>query len=142
MEMVRDGRDAAFMGDSGSGWEGARPVEGCAVVEWECCGMTCLLGHGPLGNPCGYVVLPSAHPLARASEERIGGSVSVHGGITFATQIGDGPRIVGFDMGHACDMVVEPAGCYCVRTDGECAAETERLAAQLAAIASYEGARP
>ena len=97
---------------------------------WKHAGLTCALRHGALGAPCGYVALPEGHPLYGARYEEADVSVDAYGGVTWCGALKEDPSLwcVGFDMGHACDFV----GCVCIRTDGECARETDRLAERLA----------
>lgn len=104
---------------------------------WKHEGLTCALRHNALGCPCGYVLLVPEHPFSgvrHLPEEPI-----VHGGITFTGWFddldSDGPHMwaFGFDMAHADDF--SPTDILrCVRTDDECARETEWLAAQLHAL--------
>lgn len=99
--------------------------------EWEHAGLRCVLRHGFLGVPCGYVLVPEGHPLFRRNyfdiEREFGDRPYVHGGLTFSDwlpELGEEAGwALGFDMGHCFDYG---------RTDGECAEETEYLADQLA----------
>lgn len=97
---------------------------------WEHAGLTCVLRHAAFGAPCGYVMVPQGHPLYGAYYDDVVG-VDVHGGPTFSGRIeGVEGWALGFDMAHFGD--VDPLDGYVLRTDGECVAETECLAEQLA----------
>ena len=69
-------------------------------------GYRCRLRRNPsLGTWCGYVVIPDDHPWCGLSLDDLS-DVRVHGGITYS---GDdqykGEWVVGFDCGHAFDLV-------------------------------------
>lgn len=96
---------------------------------WEHEGLACLIRHGAFGCPCGYVAVPESHPLHGVSYSEY--ELDVHGGVTFAGDIEGYGWCIGFDMAHYGDL--SPVDPFTpVRTDEECALETNRLADQLA----------
>ena len=103
------------------------------VRKWEHAGMTCCIRHGLLGAPCGYVRVPEGHPFYRKHYDRC--DVDAYCGLTFSGYIGgeDGWWL-GFDMGHSCDIefTSEPFRFRLLRTDDDCAIETNKLAERLA----------
>lgn len=56
------------------------------------------------GNWCGYVKLPARHPLVGVDTRDLG-YLECHGGITWSAQDPDGDWSIGFDCGHANDLV-------------------------------------
>lgn len=58
----------------------------------------------PIGHRCGYVLLPPGHPWYNKGYDNI--DVSIHGGLTFSRNVGDGegwPEAgywIGFDCNH------------------------------------------
>lgn len=103
---------------------------------WEHAGMTCVLRHGALDVPCGYVVLPEGHPLHGVEYEDMEDCPDVHGGVTWTGELigcSELGWLIGFDMGHFGDFECNPGGeMRVVRTDEECVFETNRLAEQMA----------
>ena len=99
--------------------------------------MTCALRKGAFNAPCGYVLVPEGHPLHGGEYGKAEACLDVHGGVTFAGDLEGMGWAVGFDMAHAGDMEYIPGTCGMLplRTDAECAEETNRLAEQLAALA-------
>lgn len=103
------------------------------VKTWEHAGMTCVLRHGFLDIPCGYVALPEGHPLYGVEDTDMDEWPDVHGGVTWTgVPVGcsDLGWLIGFDMGHDGDFENNPW--RCIRTDEECVFETNRLAEQMA----------
>ena len=61
-------------------------------IQWqdEATGLPCLIVRGPVGALCGYVGVPSGHPLHGKDYDNV--SLEAHGGITFASgcaKVGD-----------------------------------------------------
>lgn len=106
------------------------------VKTWEHAGMTCVLRHGFLGIPCGYVVLPEGHPLHGVEYQDMDDWPDVHGGVTWTGELIGCPELgwlIGFDMGHDGDFECDPGGeIRFIRTDEDCVFETNRLAEQMA----------
>ncbi|WP_273382568.1 hypothetical protein [Enorma phocaeensis] len=103
------------------------------VRKWEHAGMTCAIRHGVLGCPCGYVRVPEGHPFHGRRYDEC--DVEAYGGLTFSGEIGgEGGWWLGFDMAHIFDFDpgLRPYGMVPLRTDDDCARETERLAERLA----------
>lgn len=127
-------------------------------VDFEHAGFPCLLHRGGLGHWCGYVGLPSGHPLFGLDYEIP--DVDVHGGLTYAEVCAghichvpkpgesDSRWWFGFDCGHAFDLspgLILAEGRFLTR--GRDAhyrdvtyvrQQTERLAEQLKAITRKE----
>jgi hypothetical protein len=109
----------------------------------EATGLECSIWRNPdMGFLCGYVAVPEGHPLFGKHYRDV--DVAVHGGPTYAEE-GDGRWWIGFDCGHAFDMMpgniagrAAVASLYgdqyqyrdMVYVENEC----RRLAAQLAAV--------
>lgn len=88
-------------------------------LEWRhSSGLACLANRNDMGAWCGYVAIPPGHPLFGVIDTRGGDSFEVHGGITYSKvgrqgPIGhvplpgesDDPHWVGFDCGHASDLI-------------------------------------
>lgn len=122
-------------------------------IEWrdEATGLPCLIVRGGMGALCGYVGVPSSHPLHGKDHDEP--DVEVHGGLTYADACDDHGRIChvpkpgedpnawwfGFDCGHCgdrsprLDSVFSSSGVY--RDIAYVRHETEQLARQLAAMA-------
>lgn len=103
------------------------------LKTWEHAGMTCVLRHGALDVPCGYVVLPEGHPLHSVEYVDMEECPDVYGGVTWTGELigcSELGWLIGFDMGHFGDFGDNPL--RCIRTDEECVAETNRLAEQVA----------
>lgn len=97
-------------------WDDGEWINEPDEVEFEHAGYTCLIRrvakrHGPDrvfgGHLCGYVILPSDHPLKESAYNE---DFEVHGGITFnddVSFISDTLTgwAIGFDCGHAWDIV-------------------------------------
>ena len=99
------------------------------VRKWVHAGMTCAIRHGILGCPCGYVRVPEGHPFHGLHYDRC--DVDAWGGLTYSGDIeGEDGWWLGFDMAHYGDLDEETM--TPLRTDDECARETERLAERLA----------
>jgi hypothetical protein len=73
---------------------------------------------------CGYVTLP--RPVDDQGYDGLAAGVDVHGGITYASEDGDGYRY-GFDTAHYDSGPV-------ANDEAWCRAETERMADQLLAL--------
>jgi hypothetical protein len=85
--------------------------------EWRHEGFACLIVRGPLGNLCGYVGVPPAHPWHGKGCNDV--DVSVHCGLTYAdacqgdichvAQPGEPDELFwfGFDCAHYLDVVPE-----------------------------------
>lgn len=101
---------------------------------WSHAGMTCALRRGAFGAPCGYVFVPEGNPLHGARLDDADMLLDVHGGVTFAGDLEGMGYAVGFNMAHAGDLEYDPSAAEWrpLRSDGECVAETNRLAEQLA----------
>jgi hypothetical protein len=102
-------------------------------TTWIAHGLTCRIRRTPrTGALCGYVAIPEDHPGRDDDWD-------VHGGITFNGQFSDGDDTwwIGFDCAHAFDVMPNLR----IGLDSSCTywtipmvtAETERLAAQIAA---------
>ena len=118
------------------------------LAEWSAHGLTCVVLNGPASID-GYVLIPRAHPWHRLGysecpvdceedwcDHTPKMTIDVHGGITFS-QLGEGGTwIFGFDTAHAGDQVSFGSFVHSgVLWHQEMVAdETERMAAQLAAI--------
>jgi hypothetical protein len=87
-------------------------------VDWVHAGLACLALRGPMGSWCGYVGVPSSHPLHGCTyheDDRVSG-LDVHGGVTYsaacdppvchvpAPSMPDDVWWLGFDCGHAFDF--------------------------------------
>ena len=133
--------------------------------EWAHVGLTCAVVQAREGmHRCGYVRVPPGHPYHGKSYDDVA-DVSVHGGLTFAegepcTHDDGVGWWFGFDCAHAGDATVDPhldpavmsaslraiADIYARFPIGgehywshdEVAAETQRLAEQLAALAEQQ----
>ncbi len=71
---------------------------------WKHAGLQCeVKRHSSLGHLCGYVTVPTTHPLADSS--RADRELEVHGGVAFArySEYSD-EFIIGFDCGHHNDL--------------------------------------
>ena len=118
-------------------------------VEWRAHGFVCLVRRSPMGNLCGYVGVPPEHPWHGKSFEDI--EAFAHGSLTYAGPRADEPEHrywVGFDAGHAFDLVPELAklggglyedGWSTYRDIEWMKAEVEQLAAQAAAAEAPRG---
>lgn len=77
-------------------------------VTFEYAGMQCWIRRHPLlGHFCGYVAVPTNHPLhgLHYDDVLLDGIDHPHGGLTFADRWDDGPAWwFGFDCGHAGDV--------------------------------------
>lgn len=126
-------------------------------------GLPCIVRRGPMGAWCGYVAVPSGHPLhGRGFLDDGVEALRVHGGITYGeackgdtkTGICHVPRPgepddvwwLGFDCGHFGDLVPQLAATYAPLGDtyrdlSYVRAETTHLAQQLAALALTDGRR-
>lgn len=126
-------------------------------AEWYSYGLPCLIRRNRMGVWCGYVAVPPGHPFHGEDYDLL--SVEVHGRLGYA-DFCDGEEGVGichvprpgepgdvywfgFDCGHYCDVLPsglgdqdhgESEGSY--RDVAYVTAETEKLAAQLAAVTS------
>lgn len=103
------------------------------VRKWEHAGMTCAIRHGIFDIPCGYVLVPEGHPLHGVDYYDC--EIDAYAGLTFSGEmIDEDGWWLGFDMGHGFDVMTDPDsdGLKPLRTDDECARETERLAEMLA----------
>lgn len=103
------------------------------IKTWEHAGMTCVLRHGFLDIPCGYVALPEGHPLHGVEYQDMDEWPGVHGGVTWTGVLVGCPELgwlIGFDMGHYGDFENNPW--RCIRTDEECVFQTNLLAEQMA----------
>ena len=75
-------------------------------------GILCLLRRVDLGYWCGYVIFDPKqiqNDKGIPSVEEIAGSITVHWGITFNSEIG-GLLVLGFDCGHSGDKTFYPDG--------------------------------
>lgn len=101
---------------------------------WEHAGMRCALRHGAFDAPCGYVFVPEGHPLHGVRQWDMADEPDVHGGITFAGRLDGLGWAVGFDMAHYWDLKDVPGSLEMLplRSDDDCARETDRLAERLA----------
>jgi hypothetical protein len=106
------------------------PPKDSTVRNWKAHGLDCAVARGM--SLCGYVRVPEGHPAERKHYDDV--EVDVHGGLTFRCKAKEGGSWFGFDTGHAGDWIglsgVEMPGR--IWTEGDVAAETERLAEQLA----------
>ena len=75
-----------------------------AEREWEHCGYRCSVSLNVLFMRCGYVDVPSGHPLFGVRYDRIDG-ICVHGGLTYSGMTDDGLWRLGFDCAHYTDGV-------------------------------------
>lgn len=119
------------------------PDTGTNEVWGDFNGLTTLcLRHGSLGHWCGYVGVPSGHPLHGKGYDDIHSTaeIDVHGGLTYAgdhapTKESDGTWWFGFDCAHSGDLVPGMRSGFSVGDtykDVEFVkAECERLAEQL-----------
>lgn len=127
-------------------------------VQWidEATGLDCLLNRSSLGNWCGYVGVPTSHPLHGKDYEAIDGNIDVHGCLTFANSsmdTGDESKGIchvaeagrpdhvwwfGFDCAHSGDLCPRHSngfhGYDHYRNMAYVESETVSLAKQLAAI--------
>jgi hypothetical protein len=98
-----------------AGW-GTGPWDGEPDrIEWRYKGLPCLMVRTDMGSLCGYVALPSEHPLFEKNYDDIG--VNVHGGLTYAShcqgaichvpQNGEPDNVwwLGFDCAHGGDFI-------------------------------------
>jgi hypothetical protein len=103
--------------------------------RWEAHGLECTIRDSGMGFFNGYVRLPADHVAHDATYDQINRSIRAHGGLTYGP---DADGWVGFDTGHAGDYWPGMKHFFgtAERTwDMErLAAETESLAAQLAAM--------
>jgi len=119
-------------------WETERD---CGAWFDEQTELRCLIErHCAGGHLCGYVEVPTWHPLYRADcdDPRVQ-ALDVHGGVTFAGQAGD-RWLLGFDCAHLGDLSPYmpeqfwwPGAVY--RTWSYAAEQCRQLAKQLAAMA-------
>mgnify|MGYP007046951480 CR=1 FL=1 len=115
-----------------------------AQEEWtdEASGYDCTMYRSSLGHLCGYVRLPTEHPLCGIDYGdvdwmRVDILLSVHGGITFSEEEDGKGRLdagywYGFDCAHHGD---DPA----VQDENYVRAECAQLAAQLRALEATNG---
>ncbi|MEF2593311.1 MAG: hypothetical protein U0M51_02040 [Eggerthellaceae bacterium] len=100
---------------------------------WEHAGMQCGIRHGIFGAPCGYVRVPEGHPFHGKNFYEC--DVEAWGGLTFSGEIdGEDGWWLGFDMAHYWDLKDVPGSLEMLplRSDDDCARETDRLAERLA----------
>lgn len=73
----------------------------------------CYIKRGPLGTLCGYVFIPTDHPILKKNEEDDDYDnipLKVHGGLTYGNYVthkesGKKGYVVGFDCGHYGDLI-------------------------------------
>jgi hypothetical protein len=118
-------------------------------VQWkdEATGLPCLIVRGPHGSWCGYVGVPSSHPVYEMDYDNI--TAEVHGGLTYARKCQENGHIchlvengedddvwwLGFDCNHSNDFapgyrsLMDGGETY--RDQAYVVAEVEKLAKQL-----------
>jgi hypothetical protein len=123
--------------------------------EWEAHGLKCMIIRGPLSNINGYVIVDKAHPWDGLDytdcpqscgetwcQHSPGCQVEVHGGITWSSLVENG-WVFGFDTAHSGDFVAMSSGMSDMDgrhwSEDDVAAETERMAGQLAKVAQDVG---
>jgi hypothetical protein len=117
------------------------PRPGHAALEWEAHGLSCAIKNGYVAL-CGYVKVPDGHPCERLWYDDV--KVDVHGGLTFRCKVKDGSWF-GFDCGHFGDWWGYAEKGHAFENPGkiwtidDVKAETERLAEQLAKLATSIG---
>lgn len=117
---------------------------------FEEAGLVCLTKTHPLGHRCGYVAVPSGHPMYGKDYEKIHATwdVDVDGGLTFSRMVA-GMWVIGWDAAHAWhgedrsimdpvtrafhDRHPEYVRCGLVVSADMAEEETRRLARQMAA---------
>jgi hypothetical protein len=108
-------------------------------LRWEAYGLSCAIVKGNFAL-CGYVHVPEGHPDANSFYDDV--DVNVHGGLTFTCKAEGGGRWFGFDCGHFGDWWGYAENGHAsehpgkVWTVDDVKAETERLAKQLAKLAT------
>lgn len=108
------------------GFMGRRQPSTSPVEQWESSGLACRIRTGGLGCLCGYVGVPTGHPLFGVHYDDLT-DVDVHGGLTFSSLFEEGEGALwwlGFDTAHA------DSGYW---SHDQVKAETEDLATQIAA---------
>lgn len=114
------------------------------LLEWEAHGLSCAIMKGYVAL-CGYVKVPTGHPCEPLWYDDI--PVDVHGGITFRCKVKDGSWF-GFDCGHFGDWWGFVENGHASENPGriwtieDVKAETERLAEQLAKLATSSTGEP
>jgi|1185.fasta_scaffold22100_3 hypothetical protein len=59
-------------------------------LEFEACGLPCLITRNPLlGTMCGYVAVPPGHPLHGVSYRVASAALDVHGGVNYSQRCDD-----------------------------------------------------
>lgn len=119
--------------EEGRDWPPAESVR----RNWTAHGLKCSVAQGYM--LCGYVHVPEGHPAERGGYDDV--EVDVHGGLTFRCKAKEGGSWFGFDTSHFDDWQPGVPGVTLDRpgriwTEDDVAAETERLAGQLAAMKS------
>ena len=88
------------------------------IKEWETeAGLRARIREQTLGFLCGYVCVPEGHPWHEKDystalcghdgcyNHTLGRCIEVHGGVTYAGDLGGGGWWLGFDCGHGGDLV-------------------------------------
>jgi len=77
-------------------------------INFDYSGYACLIKKIPrLLNLCGYVLIPKEHFLYDKSMDELNEILDVHGGITFNNYLTKYEYFIGFDCGHAGDIIPE-----------------------------------
>lgn len=105
--------------------------------EWQAHGLDCAVIFVRQSHRCGYVRIPEGHPFHGIDNDE--GLVDVHGGVTWAGELKHAEARLegfwlGFDCAHLGDKVLglDIGSDEHFWTEPEVAAETERMAAQIA----------